>query len=911
MRYAAFQLALILFCGLGHAQTLTQLTCEQRQNPMGLNTRQPRLSWKIASPERNFRQSAYQVQVAAQNDFSDKNLVWNPGKVASGESVLQEYAGKPLESGKRYFWKVKIWDASGKESAWSETASWQTGYQPADWQAKWMEADKQPDPKKVQPGFLFRKEFAVKGNIASAVVYVTSYGLYKLHLNGQKVGNEELTPGWTSYNKRLQYQMYDVTNQLKAGKNALGAMLGEGWYKTVLGWSDNRNFYGERTALLCQLSITYADGSRQTVVSDGTWKSTTEGAVRSSEIYNGEVYDARMEQKGWDMVGFNDKNWRKTIVAKRPFANLIASEGVPVRKIQEIKPIRIFKTPQGTLVADMGQNMVGWIRLKVSGAAGTKITLRHTEVLDKAGNFYTANLRGAKQRIEYTLKGGGEEVYEPYFTFMGFRFVAIEGFPGQPTPDNLTGVVVHSDMPPTGIFTCSDSLVNQLQHNIQWGQKGNFVDVPTDCPQRDERLGWTGDAQAFSRTAAFNMDVAAFFTKWMKDLTADQLRDGAVPFVIPDVLNKYSDSLVGAWKTSAGWGDVALITPVTMYQVYGDKRMLETQYPSMKAYVDYIRKAAGPSNIWKNGSVFGDWLFYHPPINSHAEPDGYTNNDYIATAFYAHSARLLHETARTLGKKEDEVFYGNLFESIKKTFIQEYVTAAGRVASDSQTAYVLALMFDLLPADTRPRAAQHLANDIKSRKNHLSTGFLGTPYLCHVLSENGFTDVAYDLLLQQTYPSWLYPVKMGATTIWERWDAQKPDSTFQDEGMNSFNHYAYGAVGDWMYRVVAGLEIGKPGYKHILIQPQLPAKGRLTHAKAVFQSAYGEIVSGWERNAGQLKFSVTIPPNTTATIRLPKIESGSVRESGKPLNLSSVKTDNGDTVIETGSGQYVFEYAEK
>jgi len=449
-----------------------------------------------------------------------------------------------------------------------------------------------------------------------------------------------------------------------------------------------------------------------------------------------------------------------------------------------------------------------------------------------------------------------------------------------------------------------------LQHNIQWGQKGNFVDVPTDCPQRDERLGWTGDAQAFSRTAAYNLDVSSFFTKWLKDITADQKPGGEVPDVIPDILSKQGSLTT---QPSAGWGDVSVIVPWTMYLVYGDKRILENQYPSMKAWVEYIRKKSGQSLIWKGGSKYGDWLFYHPPVNNHTEPDGYTEHDFIATAFFAYSTSIMAATAKELGKTEDEKTYTALFNSIKKVFNDEYVTPAGRVGTNSQTSYVLALMFDLLPENLRPNAARFLVDDIKSRNNHLSTGFLGTPYLCHVLSANGYTNIAYDLLLQESYPSWLYPVKMGATTIWERWDGQKTDSTFEDAGMNSFNHYAYGAIGDWMYRVSAGIETMGPGYKHLIIQPH-PSK-KLTFSKASFESSYGTVASGWERQGTKIIVSVKIPANTDATIMLPVGSDSKTTVNGIAVsenkNLSNVRLSDKKLILVAGSGDYVFEYTEE
>jgi alpha-L-rhamnosidase len=891
-------LALLLFAQIIFAQKLlvNDLSCEHKTNPVGIGIAAPRLSWKLSGPGRNIMQSAYSIRVATDNHFASKRMIWQTGKIQSPESVLQSYAGNALQPATRYYWQVKVWDNNGNESAWSSPAYWETGLQSQDWKAQWIEPVQSEE--RHMPGLLVRKEFSVPKKVASARVYVTSHGFYELHLNGKKVGDEVFTPGWTSYNKRLQYQVFDITNLVQQGKNSVGAMLADGWYRGSLAWENNWGVWGKKLGLLCQLQITFTDGSEQVIVTDNSWKGTQEGPVVANGIYDGEKYDARKESAGWANAGFDDSQWKPVSVLATGKDNLVASQSVPVRKIQEIKPIRIFKTPKGMLVADFGQNMVGWIRLKVKGAAGTTVTIRHAEVLDKYGNFYTDNLRAAAATAAYTLKGGGEETYEPRFSFFGFRYAAVDGYPGELQPEDLTGIVVHSDMKPTGSFECSNALVNQLQHNIQWGQKGNFIDVPTDCPQRDERLGWTGDAQAFCRTAAFNMDVSAFFTKWLKDVAADQESNGAVPFVIPDVLHNKS--------TSAGWGDVSTITPWTMYQVFGDKHILETQYPSMKAYVEYIRNKAGDSYLWKGGSVFGDWLFYKSMRQT--ENDGYTSPDMIATMFYAYSSHLLAQAAAVLGKADDEKTYNNIFQKIKEAFNRNYVTAEGRIASESQTSYVLALHFGLLPEAMRPKATEYLVADIKERGNHLSTGFLGTPYLCHVLTANGRTDVAYDLLLQPTYPSWLYPVKMGATTIWERWDGQKTDSSFQDVGMNSFNHYAYGAIGDWMYRVAAGIEIGEPGYKHVLIQPQ-PGK-QLTYAKASFESSYGQIASGWEMKDGKLKVKIKIPANTTATIILPSAELDKITETGNPVNTAfkNAKQDKTNVVIEAGSGDYSFEY---
>jgi alpha-L-rhamnosidase len=734
---------------------------------------------------------------------------------------------------------------------------------------------------------------------------VTSRGLYELEMNGQRVGDQLFTPGWTSYNKRLQYEIYDVTPLLKKGPNVVGAVLGSGWYRGEIGFRGSRNYYGDRVALLAQIDVTLAGGKRVVIGTDGEWKAST-GPILFSEIYSGETYDARLEPIGWSRAGFDAARWTAVTVAQGRTDDLVAPAGPPVRRIQEIKPIRILKTPAGETVVDMGQNMVGWVRLKASGPAGTTVTLRHAEVLDKQGNFYTENLRAAKAMLRYTLKGGGPEVYEPHFTFMGFRYVAVDGYPGELTLDSLTGVVVHSDMTVTGTFETSKPLVNQLQHNIQWGQKGNFLDVPTDCPQRDERLGWTGDAQVFSRTAAFNMDVAGFFTKWLKDVALDQYPTGAVPHVVPDVLGRPGRPDGGA----AGWADVAVIIPWNMYLLYGDARLLGEQYPSMKAWVEYERTRAGDDFIWDGDQHFGDWLAFATTRSDY--PGATTSKDLIATAFFAHSADLLARAARVLGKTEEAAQYDALVAKVKAAFNREYVTSTGRVGEATQTAYVLALEFNLLPEEMRAAAAAKLAKEIRDR-GHLTTGFLGTPYLCHVLTRYGYLDEAYKLLNREEYPSWLYPVKQGATTIWERWDGQKPDGSFQDKGMNSFNHYAYGAVGDWMYRDMAGLDIdpADPAYKHLVVHP-MPGGG-FTSVTATHESLYGRVASAWTLDNDGFTLTVEVPANTRASVRLPRAASSAVTLDSKPLGLgngvTSTTQDGSDTVVDVGSGKYRFAYS--
>jgi alpha-L-rhamnosidase len=555
-----------------------------------------------------------------------------------------------------------------------------------------------------------------------------------------------------------------------------------------------------------------------------------------------------------------------------PKENLVAAYGPPVRIIKEVRPIEILGKENDRYIVDMGQNMVGWIRFKVRGKPGTELVLKHAEVLDKEGNLYTENLRSARQEVKYICRGGGEEVFEPHFTFQGFRFVEISGWPGELGKEMLSGMVIHSDMPVTGSFSCSDSLINQLQHNIVWGLKGNFLDVPTDCPQRDERLGWTGDAQVFAPTACFNVDAAAFYTKWLKDLALDQDEEGKVNDVIPDVLNG------GGGHT--GWADAAVIIPWTVYLNYGDTRILEEQYESMKAWVGYMRKRAGEDFIWDGDWHYGDWLSFdddHP-----AYMGAYTETDLIATAYFAYSATLLGRIAAILDNDEDAVYYDNLSRQIRKAFRHEFVTPAGRLVSNTQTAYTLALAFDLLPNELREQTAEYLYHNV-NRFKHITTGFLGTPLICKTLTDNGYAEIAYFLLNRKEYPSWLYPVTMGATTIWERWDGIKPDTTFQNPGMNSLNHYAYGAIGQWLYSYVAGIKIDEkqPGLKNMLIEP-LPGGG-LTEARASLKTMYGSAFSSWKQKDDTILLKVTIPANSTAEVVFPAPGIESVHFHGKPV----------------------------
>ena len=882
-----------------------RLRTEYFTNPIGIDEPAPRLSWMLHAERRGTMQSAYEIRVAAQPEGLARSPLWSSGRVTSRQSVNVQYAGPALKPRTRYHWQVRVWNERGEASPWSAPAYWETGLgSPAAWKARWISPSLPTDTTRSNPAPMLRTEFTLDGPIASARAYVTAHGLYEMESDGRRVGDEVLAPGWTSYDERLLYQTYDVTPLLHTGRNAIGVTLGDGWYRGRLAWQERRNTYGKSLALLAQIVVRYADGREQIVGTGDGWKAST-GPILQADIYNGEHYDARLERAGWSSPGFADAGWTAARVVDLPVKEIVAPPGPPIRRIQEIVPVKLLRTPAGETVFDMGQNMVGWVRLRVTGPAGTTVRLQHAEVLDKAGNFYTANLRTAEATDTYTLKGGGEETFEPHFTFHGFRYVKVEGFPGTPTPASITGIVVHSDMSRTGSFVSSDPMLNQLYHNIVWGQKGNFVGVPTDCPQRDERLGWTGDAQVFSRTAAFNFDVAGFFTNWLRDAAADQRANGSLPDVIPDVLSRGGT----ASTSSAGWGDAAVIVPWTMYIAYGDVRLLERQYPSMRAYVEYQRKTAGDSLLWNTGWHYGDWLAFATTRSDY--PGATTAKDLIATAFYAHSTDLLSRAAAALGKADEARAYHDLFERIRAAWNREYVTASGRVTSNTQTAYSLALQFGLLRDAERAEAGERLAADVRTM-GHLTTGFLGTPYISDALTSTGHLAEAYALLLEKSYPSWLYPITRGATTIWERWDGEKPDSTFQDVGMNSFNHYAYGAIGDWMVHTVAGLDLdpAEPGYAHLVVHP-MPGGG-LDSARAELLTQYGSAASGWTASGGRLRVEVRVPPNTRATVHLPGATLADVRESARAVSSApgvlSVRQGSGEVVVETGSGDYAFEY---
>lgn len=829
----------------------------------------PLVGWQIVSDRQNVYQQSWWLQCSTDTAFSQ--LHYDSGVVTDNASANITLPDIPLLPSTRYFLRVCISDNDGEQSRWSEAAEFVTGMLNAPWQADFISAET-PENRHQSNGTLLRHTFRLADKaIAVAFVHVTALGLYHLYLNGQRVGNDELAPGWTSYKQHLLYQTWDVTAQLRQGKNAIGAEVGAGWFKGDMGFMRHRNFYGEQTALLCQLVVRYDDGTQQVIGSNDGWR-TDASPIRFSELYDGEVYDARLVQDGWANTEFDDHGWRPASVVTFNRQALTAQGAGKVKAQETLLPQAIITTPQGDTVIDFGQNMSGWVAFRVNGQRGDRVVLRHFETLDAQGNVYLDNLRSAQQRIEYILSGDGEETYHPHFTFQGFRYVKVEQYPGRIEAENFKAIVLHSDMQQTGRFSCSHAGLNQLHHNILWGLKSNFVDVPTDCPQRDERLGWTGDAQIFCRTASYLMQTRNFFAKWLTDLKIDQTPEGGVPHVIPDILTGHCEAdrflSEGGTHSSSAWADAAVVIPWTLYLMYGDTRILETQYDSMKAWVDFMH-AHADNHLWRYKLQFGDWVALDAAEGSYF---GATPDALICTAWYAYSTGLFARAAAVLGRHDDATNYRALYQAIVQRFHSEFFTADGAMTARTQTAHILALYFNLVPDAWRQRTVDTLVELLAEQEGHLVTGFVGTPYFCHALSQNGRINEAWALLMKDDFPSWLYQVNAGATTIWEHWDGIRPDGSMWSPDMNSFNHYAYGAVGEWLYRAVAGIEVdeAQPGFKHVIISP-LPG-GEVSFVDAGYQSLYGEIAVHWCRVDGRIRLSVRIPANTTATLKLAACE---------------------------------------
>jgi len=941
---------------LGHAAGLEPeaLRCEYRVNPQGLDELHPRLTWQVGSDQRGSKQTAYQILVASSAERLAQNSgdLWDSGQVASDRTANIAYSGKPLLSRQQCFWKVRVWNGAGT-ARWSEAASWTMGLlQPADWQADYISfRDTSPvwtnrEKLFLPPAHQYRKEFSADKKVKRATIYATALGIYELHLNGQRVGDAWFAPSWTDYHQRAYYYTYDVTPLVKRGDNALGAWVADGWYSGYIGFGllvgigteqSGRDTYGKTPALMAQLEIEYTDGSRKIVPTDKSWKETGDGPIREGDFLMGESYDARKETAGWTKPGFDDTKWQPAILAaengsapamfyepgeklavkghpvdlgfKRP-AKLEAFPGVPVRAVQELKPVAITSPTNGVYIFNLGQNFAGVVRLKVKGPAGATIQLRYGEMLHADGSLMTENLRKARATDFYVLRGDAKgESFEPRFTYHGFQYVEVTGFPGKPDLDSLTGIVLQSDTPMTSGFECSDPMANQLFKNIVWTQRANFIDLPTDCPQRDERFGWTGDAQIYVHTATLNADVSAFYTKWLQELMESQRPNGMFPGYAPYPYQH-------GWGFGAAWCDAGVICPWTIWQAYDDTRIIERCWPFMVKFMDW-RRANSPNYLGTvYGNDWGDWLSFGKK----------TPLDYVDTVYFAYSAKLMSEMAAAIGKPDQAAEYGELFNRIKRAFNQKYVQPDGSLAVDTETAYALALYADLIPADLRLKSGKILADKLRNSEtadnSGMTTGFLGTRPLLPVLTSVGENDLAVKHFQSRKFPSWGYEVEQGATTIWEHWDSYTKAHGFggmngkQNASMNSFAHYSFGAVGEWMINELAGINAGGPGYDKIIIHPHPPAPdSNLEHppihwAKAHYDSIHGRIASSWRLKAGHFELETTIPPNTTATVYLPTTEPDTITESGrsftKTKDIRLLRVENNCTVLAVGSGTYRF-----
>ena len=830
---------------------IIDLRTEYRENPIGLTVKLPRFSWKMEAVKENTRQRSYRIIVTDERDVT----VWDSTEVKSEDSVLVPYAGEPLTSERLY--KVSVFVTDNYENKAEIHGSFETGiFDNGQFRAKMITSDF-PEEETACP--VFTKAFSLKKNIRKARLYATAQGVYEVSLNKEVVGDYRMAPGWTSYHKRLQYQIYDITKELKC-ENEIEIVVGNGWYKGIFGFYCRPNIYGDKVGAFAEIHVEYEDGSREVIVTDESWSVRT-GAIRYSEIYMGETIDTDNPE----IVTGN--------VAVKEFDTsiLTAQENEPVRITKRISGKEIIITPKGEMLVDFGQIITGVVELRIKGEKGQKIVIKHGEVLDNEGNLYSETLRQAKS-IDTFICNGAEQVFCPKFTFHGFRYICVEGLT-EFTPDMFTALVIHSDMAKTGDFSCSNQKVDRLQKNITWSQRDNFLDIPTDCPQRDERLGWTGDAQVFAGTAAFNRNTALFYAKWMRDVSAESSLEKGVPHVVPDILGSYS---------SSAWSDAAVIIPWTVYQVYADKGILSENWKCMHEWVDYIKNQCGKNGLWQSGFQYGDWLALDKEES--ADRTGATDKYMIANAYYLYVTDIVSKTAKILGYSEDAAKYEKLYNETLEAFREEYYTSTGRIVSETQTGAVLSLYFNLAREKDRERILSTLITNIENHKNHLSTGFVGTPYICHALSENGAHEMAATIFMKEDYPSWLYAVNMGATTIWERWNSIKPDGTFDESGMNSLNHYAYGSIGDWMYRKVAGLSPLEPGYKKFQIKPMF-VKG-IEECEVSYDSVYGKIVAKTACKAGKIHIHAEVPANTQAVIILPEKEER----------------------LEVGSGVYDYEY---
>ncbi|CAM4258086.1 alpha-L-rhamnosidase [Paenibacillus endophyticus] len=924
---------------------VVSLRTEYLENPLGLDTKRPRLGWKLRSDGKNVMQTAYQLHASKADDFAI--LIWDSGKLESGDSQGILYAGPVLNSIERIYWRVKVWSNHGVESAFSKPVFFETGLlQTSDWEARWIEPEKEVDIDAYKPAPYIRKDFTVKKGLVAARACFTAKGLYRFYLNGAEGTDHLYTPGFTSYYNRLQYQIYDVTSFVHEGMNTLGVILADGWWRGTTGGASLKNNFGYKVAFLGQLMLDYEDGSREIIGSDSSFR-TSQGPLLKSDMKAGELYDARLNITGWNQPEYDDAAWAPVQMVEDRFDHLIATRSVPVRQKERFIP-KVLHTPNGDTILDFGQNIAGWVDMKVQGEEGEEVVLIHGEALDRDGNFTLQNLAAHGgiedfQEVHYIVAGRERESYRPQFAIFGFRYVRVKKYPGEIMAENFTAVAVYSDLEETGDFNCSNPLINKLVSNSRWSQKSNFMEIPTDCPTR-ERAGWTGDAQLYCRTASDFMNVYPFFEKWMADLAAEQFPDGSVGSTVPTVIGHHSmeewerfakvntDPMLALRRPkpgtasmldgSSGWGDAAVIIPWTLYLCYGDKGILERQFDSAKAWVDYMAACAKTESeefkdspfyhnytegeldahyIWDSKFHWGEWLEADTNFNDivSAMTSSRGSIPFVATAYFAYSSRLLSEMAFVLGNTEEGEKYKALYEKVKRVYNKYFIKEDGAMIENRQAPNVRTLAFGLVEEDKKQAVADRLAQLVEGQNDHLNTGFLSTPFLLQVLADNGYADLAFRLLEQESSPSWLFAVSKGATTIWESWRGISPEG----ELSGSLNHYSYGAVCDFLFARIAGIRPvwEKPGYKHFMLKPL--AGGSLTRAAATFESSYGTIRSSWEKKDHEVSYRFEVPANTTATIVLP----GRLEDLKYGFNESADAYNEGESIVLTvGSGEYMF-----
>ncbi len=877
------------------------LKTEYQVNPVGVDTSIPRFSWIVNDTVRGASQSAYRILVASSPGILNKNTgdIWDSGVIQSDESNLVSYGGSDLHSRQVCYWKVMTYDEFGQPSPFSDAATFEMGLlNKSDWHAKWIGINETGKPPKST---MFRKDFIVKGNIKKARVYITGLGTYVLYINGEKVGNDLLTPGWTDYFKKVQYQVYDITSMLKEGNNTAGAVLGNMWWSSGLGWQGNGGSVYSHGPLrfIAQLEIETSQGNEE-VITDNSWKGTHSPYIEIT-IYNGVTYDARLEEKGWDSPGFNDRHWSPVTTLNMDSIRLVAQQEPPIRVSDLVTPVKISEPAPGNYVFDMGVNMVGYCKLKVKAPRGTEIKLRYAELLHPDGTVAQENLRSAKATDNYICKGTGEEEFEPLFTYHGFRYVQVSGLTEKPDKETLTGLKFHSSVEPAGKFSCSKGILDSIQANIVRGEESNLMSVPTDCPQRDERLGWMGDAQIFAPTACYNMNLARFFSKWEHDITDSQ--DTAEGYVY-DV----NPAIVVGGPAKPAWGDAVIVIPYEVYKFYGDKRIIRDNYNGMKKWVEYMHaRAKNHVYTWSNNDStwfgYGDWIAVEP---SPAKP--------VSDEYYYHSTELLSQMASIIGNEDDAGLLSERLPAIKQSFNKAYyLPDSNSYEGKTQTANLIPVAFGLTDDDNADIVMKTVADNVAARGDHPTTGFLGTSLLLPLLCDYGYKDIAYATATQRTYPSWGYMLSQGATTMWELWNSDKE----KPEGMNSRNHFALGSVGEWYYEYIAGIrpDIKDPGFKHIIFQPT--PMGDLTHASGEINTAYGLVTSEWNKGNGIFELNIHVPANTSAEVHIPIAEDNHIEENGKVIYRKGRITRSSDyiklnsssdteVILDVKSGTYHF-----